>query len=53
MVQKVTPGDQRALSETAALLDVDALAKAVAFMSAARRIAFFGVGPPWSPEGGG
>lgn len=44
VVQKVLQVNQRALSETAALLDVDALAKAVAFMSAARRIAFFGVG---------
>ena len=44
VVQKVLQVNQRALSETAALLDVDALAKAVAFMSAARRITFFGVG---------
>ena len=44
VVQKVLQVNQRALSETAALLDVDALAQAVAYMSAARRIAFFGVG---------
>ncbi|MEG1931687.1 MAG: MurR/RpiR family transcriptional regulator, partial [Pygmaiobacter sp.] len=36
--------NQRALSETAALLDVSALASAVDLMSSARRIAFFGVG---------
>ena len=44
VVQKVLQVDQRALSETAALLDLEELSRAVDYMSAARRIAFFGVG---------
>lgn len=44
VVQKVLQVNERALEETAALLDSAALSRAVDYMSAARRIAFFGVG---------
>lgn len=44
LVQKVLQNSQRALSETAALLDPQALEKAVDLLLSARRIAFFGVG---------
>lgn len=44
LVQKVLQVNQRALTETAALLDVGELDRAVEAMVAARRIAFFGVG---------
>lgn len=44
LVQKVLQVNQRALSETAALLDVGELDRAVDLMVAARRITFFGVG---------
>lgn len=44
VVQKVLASTQRALSETAALLDHKALDRAVDLLVAARRIRFFGVG---------
>lgn len=44
VVQKVLQSNQRALGETADMLDLGALERVVALMSAARRIAFFGVG---------
>ncbi|MEG1878448.1 MAG: MurR/RpiR family transcriptional regulator, partial [Pseudoflavonifractor sp.] len=44
VVQKVLQVNQRALAETATLLSVESLSQAVDYMSAARRIAFFGVG---------
>lgn len=44
LVQKVLQTDQRALTETAALLDMEALDRAVAYLSQARRVIFFGVG---------
>ena len=44
LVQKVLQTEQRALSETAALLDVKELDRAVDYLSQARRIIFFGVG---------
>lgn len=44
LVQKVLASTQRALSETAALVDPASLDRAVALLVAARRICFFGVG---------
>ena len=44
LVQKVLQVNQRALTETAALLDVEELDRAVDLMVAAKRITFFGVG---------
>lgn len=44
LVQKLLASSQRALSETATLLDPKALDLAVRFMMRARRIVFFGVG---------
>lgn len=44
MVQKVLAASQRALSETAALLDPHSLSQTVDLMMEAKRIAFFGVG---------
>lgn len=44
LVQKVLQVNQKALTETAALLDVEELDRAVDLMVAARRITFFGVG---------
>lgn len=44
LVRKVLQTEQRALSETAALLDVGELDRAVTYLSKARRIIFFGVG---------
>ena len=44
LVQKVLQTEQRALSETAALLDVKELDRAVDYLSQALRIIFFGVG---------
>lgn len=44
VVRKVLQVNQHALAETAALLDEEALSRAVELMSRARRIAFFGVG---------
>lgn len=44
LVQKVLQNSQRALSETAALVDPNALERVVDLLLSARRIAFFGVG---------
>lgn len=44
LVQKVLANSQRALAETAALVDTKALGTAVDLLLGARRIAFFGVG---------
>ena len=49
LVQKVLQTEQRALSETAALLDVKELDRAVDYLSQARRIIFFGVAPLLPP----
>lgn len=44
LVQKVLQAEQQVLSETASLLDVAELDRAVSYCSRARRILFFGVG---------
>lgn len=44
MVQKVLQVNQRALAETAALINLNGLSRAVDLMTTARRILFFGVG---------
>lgn len=44
LVQKVLQTDQKAITETAALLDLSALDRAVDYLSKARRVVFFGVG---------
>lgn len=48
LIQKVLQNSQRALSETAALVDPKALEQVVDLLLSARRIAFFGVGASYT-----